>query len=84
MSVYHSYIEARQFVTGNGPELAEWCRGRFSASITNPGKAYIDIGEEPVAASKGDWIIKGETGQFCALPDRVFRIMFEREPEAQP
>lgn len=63
-------------VASNMDELARWCRGVASASVTNIA-VYIDTLEGRMAAREGDWIIRGVQGEFYPCKPDIFDATYE-------
>lgn len=77
-------VTARQVYRETVDEIAEWCGGKRYR------KPYVDsdgwaLDEATVALPSGvvveftDWVVKLGYGQFIAVPDILFRAMFEKE-----
>ena len=76
-------IEARQFLKGNGVDLAGWCGGIYD-TIEKPSDHsdvahYIVIPtiEGNTTASIGDWIIRGVKGEFYPCKPDIFAATYE-------
>ena len=73
-------IEARQYNGKNAEELVEWMK---TGSLINLGKPVLIIYtlEGQLAASVGDWIIKGVKGEFYPCKPDIFEETYEEIEE---
>ena len=71
-------IEARQFCSVNGSDVARWCGGRHDDVLH---QLIIPTLEGDMTAQPGDWIIKGVKGEFYPCRNDIFEATYE---EAAP
>lgn len=76
-------IEARQLVREDGPDLADWCGGKW-LSLYGRGDRGEDIShiviptlEGDHRADLGDFIIKGVKGEFYPCKPDIFDATYE-------
>ncbi len=73
-------IEARQFVQGNGDELAEWSGGkheRWERTAPECPQLHITTLEGVMRAELNDWIIKGVNGEFYPCKPDIFEKTYD-------
>lgn len=79
-------IEAHRLTCTNARDIAEWCGGEAFPDVVrarDPWVALIAVRtpEGLAAAVSGDWIIKGERGEFYPCKPDIFDATYERESE---
>jgi hypothetical protein len=76
-------IEARFYGTNDGRELAKWCGGEWHDPYNDADYIVIQTLEGKMAATPGDWIIKGIKGEFYPCRPDIFEATYTPiEPEA--
>ena len=67
-------IEARQFCSVNGSDVAQWCGGHHDDVLH---RLIIPTLEGDMIAQSGDWIIKGVQGEFYPCKPDIFEATYE-------
>lgn len=74
-------IEAMQFDGENGKEIEDWAKQEnCQRHMDNSQKDYLTIQtlEGIMTASKGDFIIKGISGEFYPCKPDIFELTYEK------
>lgn len=77
-------IEANLLTKENAEAIAVWCGGRLveEANAENPLDKYVGINvptlNGPARASEGDYVVKGELGDFWPCKPNQFASKYEK------
>jgi len=71
-------IEARLYTRDNWVEIANWLReSDVRVAGSSDGRLFIPTLEGDMAASPGDWIIRGVQGEFYPCKPDIFEQTYE-------
>jgi len=76
-------IEAFQFTPDSGGYIANWCGGQYNENPkpSDPTDVRLEILiptlEGTMAASLGDWVIRGVKGEFYPCKPDIFEATYE-------
>ena len=76
-------VEAEQVTNDNAYDVAQWCGGRVVEEIgpVDLGRTYginVPTLEGPERASQGDYVVKGQHGEFFTCKQHAFQHDFEK------
>ena len=70
-------IEAMKFTGKNADEIRAWIGGKFDHGDTITNVITIHTLEGDMVAQRGDWIIKGVSGEFYPCKPDIFAKTYE-------